>query len=205
MECGRAEELQQMTPKKLLDELEDREREFHKVTEIVQNHRKTAQNKMCWITRNGEQMREDLEDARTLPGIKDTLDQCDQNPAKNQQATLTTLFSAAEGVSRAKSLAYFDEIKAMKENLREMAKKDEETGTTTVIQCGGQKGLFGNDDAGQNEAGVQDLLAAVQQLDLNAAEAPGDASASAIAVPAAAASAASEAAPERQAVDGAAE
>mmetsp|Transcript_37234 Transcript_37234/g.75086 ORF Transcript_37234/g.75086 Transcript_37234/m.75086 type:complete len:200 (-) Transcript_37234:277-876(-) len=144
MECGRTKELQEMTPKKLLDELEERESDFHKVTEIVKNHRETAKSKMVWLTRNGDFMREDLEDARRLPGIKDKLDEFDKAPGQHQEAALNTLFSAAEGVSRAKSLAYFEEIKEMKEQLKDMARNDEQQGTSTVIKCGGQQEMYPN-------------------------------------------------------------
>jgi len=139
MECGRTKELQEMTPKKLLNELEDREREFHKVSDIVKNHRSGATCKNVWITRNGDFMKEDLNDARELPGIKDQLEKFDAQPGKFQQATISTLFSAAEGVSRAKSLAYFDEIKNMKEQLTAMARKDDKEGTTTTIKLFGQQ------------------------------------------------------------------
>merc|ERR1719188_309969 len=139
MECGRTKELQEMTPKKLLNELEDREREFHKVSEIVKSHRSSATCKNVWITRNGDFMKEDLNDARELPGIKDQLEKFDAQPGKFQQATISTLFSAAEGVSRAKSLAYFEEIKGMKDQLTQMSRKDDKDGTTTTIKLFGQQ------------------------------------------------------------------
>lgn len=168
-----------MTPKKLLTELDEREREFHTVTDIVKTHREASKNKNVWITRNGEMLREDLEDARTLPGIKESLDQFDENPQKHQQSTLSTLFSAAEGVSRAKTLTYFEEVKSMKESLRELARLDEENGTETVIKCGGQKGFEmaaggdGEAPAAAEGAGVQNLVDAVEQLDLSVGGASG--------------------------------
>jgi len=130
-----------MTPKKLLAEIEQREEEFHKVTEIVRNHRAASSCKTVWVTRGGEGMKEDLVDAQELPGIKDKLDQLSQHPDQHQQATFNTLFSAAEGVGRAKSLAYFDDMQALKKRLKDLARKDEENGTTTMIKCSGQQGL----------------------------------------------------------------
>uniref|UniRef100_A0A7S1SFM5 MYND-type domain-containing protein n=1 Tax=Alexandrium catenella TaxID=2925 RepID=A0A7S1SFM5_ALECA len=156
LECGRTKELQEMTPKKLFQELEEREVDFHKVTEIVKNHRETCKSKMVWLTRNGDFMREDLEDARRLPGIKDTLDDFDKNPEQHQEAALNTLFSAAEGVSRAKSLAYFQEVKEMKEQLREMARNDELQGTDTIIKCGGQQDLYPTGFPAQTPSGSQE-------------------------------------------------
>jgi len=130
-----------MTPKKLLTEIENREREFNVVTDIVRAHRATSSCKTVWVTRGGEMLREDLDDARELPGIKDQLESYGSKPEKHQQDTINTLFSAAEGVSRAKSLAYFEEVKSLKEHLEGLARKDEEEGTSTVIKCGGQQGL----------------------------------------------------------------
>mmetsp|Transcript_119617 Transcript_119617/g.339126 ORF Transcript_119617/g.339126 Transcript_119617/m.339126 type:complete len:254 (-) Transcript_119617:67-828(-) len=155
MDCGRTKELQEMTPKKLLQELEDREREFHVVTELVKKHRDSATNKNVWVTRNDSMLREDLEDARLLPTIKGQLEEMEKNPGQHQQAVISTLFSAAEGVSRAKTLAYFEEVKDMKEQLKEMAKEDEKAGTTTLIKCGGQQGWDwgGRDSQGDQQEG----------------------------------------------------
>merc|ERR1719362_205244 len=140
MDCGRTKELQEMTPKKLLEEVENREREFDQVTELVRKHRETATCKTVWVARAGELLGEDVEDARQLPGIKDQLDAWDASPGQNSEAGISTLFSAVEGVSRAKSKAYFDGIRGVKAQRQELARKDEETGTATVVKCGGQRG-----------------------------------------------------------------
>eukprot|EP00434_Breviolum_minutum_P022038 symbB.v1.2.019454.t1/scaffold1592.1/size133026/4 len=54
-------------------------------------------------------MYEDLDDARMLPGIKEKLD--NHETAGRNEAALNMLFSAAEGVGRAKTLAYFEQVK----------------------------------------------------------------------------------------------
>mmetsp|Transcript_36727 Transcript_36727/g.105783 ORF Transcript_36727/g.105783 Transcript_36727/m.105783 type:complete len:273 (+) Transcript_36727:154-972(+) len=140
-DCGRVKDLQEMTAKKLLVELEDREREFHKVTELVRQHRETASCKTVWVTRSGDMLRQDLEDAKELPGIKDQLDTLDAKTSSGQQETLNTLFSAAEGVGRAKSLAFFEQSEPIKERLREIARRDDDQGIETLIKCGGQEGV----------------------------------------------------------------
>lgn len=142
VDCGRVKELQEMTPKKLLSEMEEREQEFNKATEIVRRHRETAQCKTVWVTRAGDHLREDVEDARQLPGIREHLDACDADPMTNQNVTLNTLFSAVEGVSRAKSKAYYNKIQGVKEQLRSLAEKDEKAGTQSVVKVGGQQGLL---------------------------------------------------------------
>ncbi|CAJ1357968.1 unnamed protein product [Effrenium voratum] len=93
------------------EELAEQERQFHTVTEIVQKHRETAKNKNVWVTRFGDKMYEDLEDARQASGIKEKLDEMDRSSHQGE-AALNMLFSAAEGVGRAKTLAYFDHMKA---------------------------------------------------------------------------------------------
>jgi len=139
MDCGRVKELQNMTPKKLLADLEEKEREFQVVSDIVRKHRETTDCKMVWVTRSGSALREDMEDARLLPGIKEKLDVFDQNPKDHQTACISTLFSATEGVASAKSAAFFEQVKPLKEQLQGMAMKDEESGTETIIRCGGQQ------------------------------------------------------------------
>jgi len=149
-----------MTPKKLLEELEERERQFYAATEVVKKHREQTDCKMVWITRSVDSLQEDMEDARKLPGIKDQLEQLDNNPSKSQQAGINTLFNATEGVSRAKALAYFEEIKSLKEQLKEMAKKDEQTGETTFIRCAGQNLVWQDSVAFDTAVGhVEDLVA----------------------------------------------
>merc|ERR1740129_1989969 len=58
------------------------------------------------------------------------LDVFDQNPKDHQTACISTLFSATEGVASAKSAAFFEQVKPLKEQLQGMAMKDE---------CGGQQ------------------------------------------------------------------
>lgn len=129
-----------MTPKKLLDEIEERERQFQVASEIVRNHRQNGQYKSVWITRGGEHLQEDLQDAKELPVIKDHLETFDnaRDNAQHHNACINTLFSAAEGVGQAKSAKFFADMQPLKEQLSEMAKKDEETGTETIIRVGGQ-------------------------------------------------------------------
>lgn len=182
VDCGRVKELQDVAPKRLLEELEEREREFCKAQEIVRKHRETASCKTVWVTRAGELLGEDLEDARQLPGIKDRLDACDANPSQNQQASLNTLFSAAEGVSKAKSKAYFDGIQGVKEQLRELSRKDQEMGTTTVVQCGGQRGIvLPSTEAGEEETDQQLVETGQQELRIDSMSALAEAAATAAA------------------------
>mmetsp|Transcript_35063 Transcript_35063/g.56125 ORF Transcript_35063/g.56125 Transcript_35063/m.56125 type:complete len:158 (+) Transcript_35063:43-516(+) len=103
-ECGQVKNAPQHP-----EDLAEQERQFHTVTEIVRKHRETAKNKNVWVTRFGDKMYEDLDDARMLPGIKDKLD--DHETAGRNEAALNMLFSAAEGVGRAKTLAYFEQMK----------------------------------------------------------------------------------------------
>eukprot|EP00931_Biecheleriopsis_adriatica_P043023 TRINITY_DN24578_c0_g1_i1.p1 TRINITY_DN24578_c0_g1~~TRINITY_DN24578_c0_g1_i1.p1 ORF type:complete len:163 (-),score=46.68 TRINITY_DN24578_c0_g1_i1:203-691(-) len=117
-ECGSMQKQKEMTPEKLLEEVAERERGFHAVTEIVKKQRETGKNKNVWVTRYGDKMYEDLEDARQLPGLKEQLDDMDRAPGSSE-AALNVLFSAAEGVGRAKSLAYFDEMRGKKATLQE--------------------------------------------------------------------------------------
>mmetsp|Transcript_55799 Transcript_55799/g.104674 ORF Transcript_55799/g.104674 Transcript_55799/m.104674 type:complete len:162 (+) Transcript_55799:80-565(+) len=110
-ECGQAKP-QAPAERPPPEELAKQERQYHAVTAIVQKHRETAKNKNVWVTRYGDNMYEDLEDARKLPGLKDQLDDMDRAPSANGEAALNMLFSAAEGVSKAKTLAYFAKMKA---------------------------------------------------------------------------------------------
>jgi len=137
LECGKVRELQHMTPTELLDVLEKREKEFHAASDVVRNHREQSSSKMVWLTRSGGNLHEDLQDARNLPGIKNTLDAFDETPETHKTELVSTLFSATEGVGRAKSMAYFESMKGLRERLLELAAKDAETGQTTRIQVDG--------------------------------------------------------------------
>lgn len=134
--------MQDIAPKTLLEEIESRERDFAKVNEIVKKHRENGQCKTVWVARAGDLLGQDVEDARNLPGIKERLDAYDQNPGQNQNLSIQTLFSAVEGVGKAKTKAYFEKMEGVKGQLRELARKDEEQGTTTTVKCGGQQGLL---------------------------------------------------------------
>lgn len=110
-ECGHAKQ-EPAAGKPSPQELAEEERQFHTVTDIVTKHREGATNKNVWVTRYGDKMYEDLEDARKLPGIKEHLDDLDRAPNAHGEVALNMLFSAAEGVSRAKTLEYFQKMKA---------------------------------------------------------------------------------------------
>lgn len=127
-----------MTAKQLLTELETREEEFKNVNDIVQKHRAAAICKNVWVTRSGEHLREDLEDARHLPGIRAKLESYSSDPKMHHQDTINTMFSAAEGVSRAKSLAYFEQAKSLRDKLKEAVERDEKTGTSTEVSLDAQ-------------------------------------------------------------------
>eukprot|EP00933_Yihiella_yeosuensis_P019522 TRINITY_DN15808_c0_g1_i1.p1 TRINITY_DN15808_c0_g1~~TRINITY_DN15808_c0_g1_i1.p1 ORF type:complete len:180 (+),score=30.53 TRINITY_DN15808_c0_g1_i1:40-540(+) len=121
-DCGKStQQPKRDTTEKLREEIAERERQFHAVTEIIRQHREKSDNKNVWLTRYGDAMAEDLEDAKALPGIKDQLDSFDGAPTKQHEASMNILFSAAEGVGRAKSLAYFEKMKAGQEGQSETA------------------------------------------------------------------------------------
>ncbi|CAK9023389.1 unnamed protein product [Durusdinium trenchii] len=95
-ECGQAK-----PPEASPEDLAEQERQFHTVSEIVRRN--------VWVTRFGEKMYEDLEDARKLTGVKEKVE--DSENAGRNEAALNALFSAAETVGRGKTLAYFEQMK----------------------------------------------------------------------------------------------
>ena len=133
MECGKLSELQQMTPKEIFERINEREREFTVTSEIVRKHRETSECKMVWMARGGDQLKEDVLEARSLPELKEKIDVFDENPERFQGPMLASLFAGAEDVGRAKSLAYFRAMQPVKEHLLKLAFQDERDGTTTKI------------------------------------------------------------------------
>eukprot|EP00930_Biecheleria_cincta_P064329 TRINITY_DN49896_c0_g1_i1.p1 TRINITY_DN49896_c0_g1~~TRINITY_DN49896_c0_g1_i1.p1 ORF type:complete len:170 (+),score=46.11 TRINITY_DN49896_c0_g1_i1:53-562(+) len=111
-ECGKVvPQERKVVSAEVLKEVEEKEKQFQLVTDIVKKHRETGVNKNVFLTRYGDQMYEDLEDARNLPGIKDQLDSLDAAMSARGEQAINMLFSAAEGVGRAKTLAQFEEMK----------------------------------------------------------------------------------------------
>eukprot|EP00427_Karlodinium_veneficum_P052610 CAMPEP_0169368362 /NCGR_PEP_ID=MMETSP1017-20121227/34204_1 /TAXON_ID=342587 /ORGANISM="Karlodinium micrum, Strain CCMP2283" /LENGTH=237 /DNA_ID=CAMNT_0009466549 /DNA_START=50 /DNA_END=760 /DNA_ORIENTATION=- len=180
MDCGKTASAQTMTPKTLLDEINVREKEFQIAAEIVRKHRESSEGKSVYVTRCGEMLKEDLEDARELPGIKDQLDNLDNAlDDKNQRVSIDTLFAAAEGVSMAKSAQYFEDIKPIKEQLAEMARRDEENSTVTMIKVDGACPEFNHTlpsnnfgEARQNDKNLEKPEAAKEPLSGNFADGP---------------------------------
>lgn len=166
-ECQKANELcAQKTPKEIIAEIDEKEREFLLVSELVKRNRSATNSKMVWVARSGECLKEDMEDARQLPGIRERLEACDRNPSGQAPTLVKTLFSATEGVSAAKSKSYFEQIEPYKEKLRELAKQDEEQGTTTHLRFGTQPPSMASAPEAAADASLQEegLALGVERL-----------------------------------------
>eukprot|EP00747_Dinoflagellata_sp_TGD_P212198 gnl/TRDRNA2_/TRDRNA2_85316_c0_seq1.p1 gnl/TRDRNA2_/TRDRNA2_85316_c0~~gnl/TRDRNA2_/TRDRNA2_85316_c0_seq1.p1 ORF type:complete len:189 (+),score=52.41 gnl/TRDRNA2_/TRDRNA2_85316_c0_seq1:364-930(+) len=73
---------------------------------------------------------------KKLPGVKEQMENFESsgtNNAKNYDASMSCMFGAAEGVGEAKMKHYFKDNRALKEELWQLHKKDEEAGITTHI------------------------------------------------------------------------
>lgn len=131
MECGKVAEIQNMGPKQMVDKLEEEEKKFLKAQEIVRQHRANSNCKMVYLARTGDQLQEDMDDAKKMPHLQEKLEGYEQDPEKNHGAMVNTLFGAAEGIGAAKTLKFFEDVKPLKEELRVLIEQEGE-GEPTV-------------------------------------------------------------------------